>query len=57
MGKRKEPTRAELPIDLWVQKTRLAQGLPAHVEDRETLIKIAGLLGLRGHMQAPRRVA
>jgi hypothetical protein len=34
-------------FEFWVIRTRLAQGLPPHVEDMKTLRQIAELLGLR----------
>jgi hypothetical protein len=42
----------ELPLEVWVQKTRLEQGLPAHVEDPDVLLRVAELLGLRNSFQA-----
>ncbi len=57
MGSRKAPVDAELPLELWVQKTRLEQGLPAYIEDTDVLTKVADLLGLRirySVAQAPR---
>jgi hypothetical protein len=52
MGSRTAPVDPELTLELWVQKTRLAQGLPAYIEDSDVLGKVADLLGLRIHHSA-----
>lgn len=46
MEQEDEPPSAALNLELWVIHTRLMQGLPPHVEDLETLLRVIDLLGL-----------
>jgi hypothetical protein len=41
-----EPPSARTDLEEWVRQSRQSQGLPEHVEDFETLVRIIALLGL-----------
>jgi hypothetical protein len=38
-------------IELWVIRTRLEQGLPPHVQDAETLLRVIQLLDLQAYSE------
>jgi hypothetical protein len=46
MDQSDEPPSTRFALEQWVAATRQAQGLPAHVEDYEALLRIATILGL-----------